>query len=157
MSTILNIPEIEKKINSKHNLFLKTYGISVEQSTANDRLLAEKIVAKISRILVCFKDQNIIDMVSHEIEGTWRRIGMSKEGYNDSVSILTNGNRIILMKANPVIVEDYEVHVLQRKYVDVDLDSFDWCKFAEELVDFTHETIYNRAKAAKQKINNAFN
>ena len=156
MTTILNIPEIEKRISQKHHLFLKTYGATIDQSTANDRLLAEKIVAKISRILVCFKDDNIIDTISHEKEGIWKIIHLSKDGYDDSVIIYTNGNDIILRRNNPILIEDFWVHVLQRRYTGVDLESFDWCAFAEGLIDYTHLIIYNKAKAAKQKIDNAF-
>jgi len=165
-STILNIPEIEKIIGKKHNALLKTYGANIEQIAANDKLLVERIVAKISRILVCFKDKNIIDNISHEKDGTCRKIHLSKDGYDDAVAILTNGYRIILIANNPMAQtqcsgEKYDIHLNEecvrlKNFYGADKDSFDWCKFSEVLVDFTHETVYNRIKVAKQKINNVF-
>jgi len=155
---ILDIPKIQKIIHDTHDEFVKEYGMEIDKVAADYWLFAGIILAKLNRILFVFKDEKVIDKIDVFEEGVFKKLCLSKAGYNAFVNIITNGNVIILENCQSVnILEGISFDRQTQRYNDVNGADFDWVRFSERLLDYIHVVIYKRKKVFATKLDNILN
>jgi len=157
MSQIFNVPAIEKSVKEKHSKFLKDFGPLVDKAEADHQLLVEKVTAKVTRVLTCLRDNEIIDNTVVANEGIYKSIMVSKNGYNNHVSIWVDDKNIVMRVANIFVNKKALSKDLDDKvFFNVDTEDFDWVNFACELVEFIHNEIYSRKNVIQTKIKSIF-
>jgi len=149
----LNIPKIQEKIKIRHQKFIEALGPQTIKVAADNRLLTDLIATRTYHLLLCFREQGIIDDIQQS-DLYPRKITISKKGFNNYVYILTNGHTIRIEGYN-CDGNDFrsDVQLLGKNYYEVDNTRFDWDKFAMELLDYVHSSIYDSKDALEVKIN----
>ena len=155
---ILDIPKIQKMIHNKHDEFVKEYGMEIDKVAADYWLFTGIITAKLNRILFVFKDEKVIDKIDISEEGVFKKLCLSKAGYNAFVNIITNGTVIILENCqNTDVLEGMSFDRQIQRYNNVNDADFDWVKFSEQLLEYIHVVIYKRKKVFATKLDNILN
>jgi len=154
---IINVPEIQNVIREKHQKFLDELGPQAEKVAADQKLKADVIMARIFRITVCFKEEDIVDSVKIVEQVPLNVVCLQKTGYDNYINVVTNGD-IILLKGYGRSISDFQsdVEMPVRRFRNVQDENYDWLKFADELLDYIHIVIYERKEAAESKIENMF-
>jgi len=154
---LINIVDIQKGIKKAHAVFMDNYGPQIEKVVADQRLMSEIIFARLYRILICFKEENIIDDYSIVREMPFKKLQLSKKGYNSYIYVSTNGSSIIL-EGYGFSLSDFtsDVTILKKKFRNVQEGTYDWTQFSKELLDYIHSVIYERKEASETKINTMF-
>jgi len=157
MKQNFNIPEIEEAIKERHSDFLETFGNLVDKVEADHQLAVEKMSAKVTRILTCFCDNDIIDDTIISTEGIFKRIIVSKKGYNNHIAIWIDGKNIIMQRTSIFNIANLLERDSEAKTINnTDTEDFDWLNFSNELLDYIHNEIYSRKNVAKTKIESIF-
>lgn len=157
MKQSFNIPKIENNTKEKHKQFLEKFGYLADKVEADHQLSVEKMVAKVTRILTCFCDNEIIDEVVVANKTVYKRIIISKKGYNNHMAIWIDGKNIVIQKisifnSSNVLARDDDAKTI----FDADADDFDWESFSNDLLDYTHEIIYSKTNIIRTKMDNIF-
>jgi hypothetical protein len=143
---LLDVPSIQKGISNKHKKFIKEYGLEIEKVTSDHRLMVDIMMAKLHRIILIFKDEQVIDNVTIIDEGSHRKIILSKNGYDTNVSIVTNGSAVAFEGVN------MDNRWPSEKIIVEDIETFDWVDFSMGLLDYIHSTIYQRKEVIETKL-----
>ena len=148
-TTILDVPEIQKQIRSKHKKFLKDVGVFSHKISQDHQLNLTRLVAKITRIMECFVEEKIIDQFTPYalpyMEGEYiRAFCLRKKEFVDSVYIWTNGEFIVF--GIPIMDSNCE------SIRDINIDTFDGVGFAGSLLDYIHRKIYSRKESYEQRL-----
>ena len=93
---ILDVPTIQKEVHDKHQMFIKKYGGAIDKVMADHQLFNDIVTAKLSRILVIFKQETAIDDFNIANNGPYTRITLTKKNYDTYIEIETNGSQIVL-------------------------------------------------------------
>lgn len=149
IAKIINVPEIEKQIKSKHKKFLKDVGIFSHKISEDHQLLLTRLVARMTRVIECFIEAKIIDECSPYnmpyVDSEYIRcFRLRKKEFTESVYIWTDG-RVIAMEGNSPLKSNQEI------IRNVDLDDFDGVSFCDILLNYIHSTIYSRKESYNQK------
>lgn len=156
--SLFNIPKIEKNIKAKHAEFMNNFGAIADKVEADHQLAVEKISAKVMGILTCLSENKVIDNIIVENSGIYKKVVISKKGFNNHIAIWVDEQDIILQKTNifkssNILSEnDYTAETIY----DVDSDKFDWVSFADTLLDYIHNEIYSRKNVAKTRLKAIF-
>ena len=155
--TLINIVDIQREIRKAHTEFMNNFGPQVEKVVADQRLMSEIIFARLYRILICFKEEGIIDDYSIVQLVPFKKLQLSKMGYNSYVYVSTNGLSIIL-EGYGTTSSDFtsDVTMPKKEFRGVQNKDYDWTVFSKELLDYIHSIIYERKEAAETKINTMF-
>jgi len=152
-SEILNVPAIQKEIREKHNVFIKKYGSTIEKVMADHKLFTDIILAKLSCILAIFKQEAVIDAIQVTEQGPFKKITLTKNGYDTYVVIETNGVEIALQGytyTGDSVLSDFAL--VRVKIRNVNSDNFDWVDFSSQLIDYIHSTIYEKQEVVQQRL-----
>ena len=154
--TIINVPEIQDKIKTKHDDFLSNFDGAIQKVAADNRLLTDMIFSRLYRITLCFQQERVIDSIQ-AIEGYPKKLILRKEGFDNYVHITTNGHMVridgYIYDPNSFISD---ISVAGKNYQRVDEEGYDWTAFAEELLDYIHLSVYARKEALETKISGMF-
>lgn len=145
----LNVPSIQKEIHVRHQAFIKKYGGAIEKVMADHKLFSDIVTAKLSRILLVFKQEAIIDDIKIVEQGPYKKITLSKNGYDTYVVIETNGIEIAFQGYAYTSDMISDLALLRHKVRDVNTDDFDWVRFSIQLVEYIHKTIYERKEVVE--------
>ena len=147
---IINIPEIQQEIRNKHKKFLDKFGSLPQKVAADHRLLADKILSKLFRIVVCFKEEKIIDNAKIVENGLLKKIYIKKDGYDNYIYIITNGISVALEGYN-YSYNDFasDVNVLKKRFDNINDEDYNWIDFSSQLLDHIHSVIYERQESAE--------
>jgi len=145
---IINVPEIRKEIGIRHKAFVESCDLHIDKTIADKKLVVQIIAARLQRILICFKEEGIIDNVSMENDGPYRKIHISKNGFENSIVFLTDGEKIVL-KGKNVLLDMDDNHV----FYDVCSINYDWKECSLEIIDYIHQLIYSRKKVLETRLN----
>jgi hypothetical protein len=149
----LNIPQIQKEIKEKHKDFISKLGPQIQKVVADNRLLTDLIATRLYHILLCFREEGIIDEIQQS-QGYPRKLTLSKKGFDNYVYVITNG-RIIRVEGYNSVGDDFrsDVQLPGKNYHGVDHEVYNWENFSMELLDYIHSSIYDRKDALETKIN----
>jgi hypothetical protein len=149
---IIDVPSINKTIHNIHHKFIKNHASNIEKVIADHSLLSNVVCARISKVLECFKLEKIIDNISVIDQNPLKKICVRKNGFDNSVDIITNGTTIILCGTGYSLgLGDVFAKI---RFDNVQNEDFDWTNFAKELVDYIHCIIYNKSEVIETSINN---
>jgi hypothetical protein len=153
MKEPLDIPEIKKYIKEEHEKFMDQFGPMADKVAADHRLQEEIIYARLLPILICLKQEKVIDKFVASQENYNKRVELVKDGYNASVHITTNGLQIKLEGYVYISNLGMSDLIVEKEIISgVDSDSFDWLSFSKTLLGYIHGSIYERRKAAEVKL-----
>lgn len=150
--SIIDIPEIQKYVKTKHRKFLKDVGIFSRKIAVDHQLHLTRLVAKISRVIECFVEEKVIDeFIPYSLpyaDGEYvRAFSLRKKDFSESVYLWTDGKLVVLGDSRlPITNADYEV------IRNIDLDKFDGVAFAKTLLDYIHKKIYSRRESYEQRV-----
>jgi hypothetical protein len=152
----LNIPKIQQEVRAKHEKFIKNLGPQIQKVTADNRLLTDLMATRIYHLLLCFREEGVIDEVKQS-NSYPKKLTISKKGFDNYVYVITNG-RTIRIEGYNFISDDFksDVQLPGKNYHAVDDMSYDWDNFAMELLDYIHGSIYDRKEALEVKITGVF-
>jgi len=140
--------EIENKLKTKHDEFIKSLG-SFSDKTINDHfLIAETINARIFQIGTGLKRIKAIDNLERIEKNAL--VGTRLQKYKRfAIDILTDGDNIVL---NFEGIPQNNNLVDTLRFNNALSSDFDWENFAIHLLDFIHANFYERSKAAEVKV-----
>lgn len=151
-SVVINVPEITNRIRSEHKKFMKDVGVFSHKISEDHQLLITRLAARISRVLECFVEEEIIDEIiplgPPYLDNEYiRAFKLKKKGFDVSVYIETDGKSITFTDSNlkNKINRDCSLEV-------VDLDAFDGSDFAWTLLNYIHQKIYSRQQSYEDSI-----
>lgn len=152
-SIVINVPEIQKQIKSKHKKFLKEVGVFSRKISQDHQLYLTRLVARVTRILECFVEEKIIDQFSPYAvpyaDGEYiRAFCLRKNEFADSVYLWTDGKIVILGDSRFPITADASCEIIRN----INLDNFDGVEFSETLLDYIHRKIYSRKESYEQRV-----
>jgi len=148
----INIPKIQLEVRKRHGDFIGKYGSLIQKVVADNRLLTDLVASRLYHILLCFKEEHIVDDVKQG-DGYPRKIVITKNGFDNYVNIITNGKKVRVEGYN--IDNDNFMSGLQlpgQNFHGVDDVDYDWEKFSIELLDYIHASIYDRKDALEATI-----
>lgn len=151
-STVINVPEIQKYLKTKHTKFVKDVGIFSSKISQDHQLSLTRLVARVTRVIECFVEAGIIDQFSPynlpyaDSEYT-RAFCLKKKDFSDSVYLWTDGKIIILGDSKLPMSE-----VGCESIRNVDPDNFDGVEFTKTLLDYIHRKIYSRRESYEQRV-----
>lgn len=151
-SIVIDVPEIQKLIKSKHKKFLKDVGIFSRKISEDHQLFLTRLVARITRIIECFVEEKIIDEFTpynlpYADSEYVSAFCLRKKDYYESIYLWTDGNIIVLGDSRlPLTNSGCE------SIRNIDIDNFDGIEFANILLDFIHRKIYSRKESYEQRI-----
>ena len=154
--TILNVPAIQKNIHTQHGKFIKEYGNAVEKVIADHRLFADLVMTKIYRLALIFKEEKVIDEIKMTENGPYREICLSRAVNTTYVNITTNGLVIVLEGYTYTTGFDTDFQWPRQKFYSVNENEFDWEVFSAKLLDYIHNTIYERKEAMEARLHGIF-
>jgi len=148
----INIPKIQNDIRVRHKEFIKGLGPQIQKAVADNRLLTDLISTRVYHILLCFREEGIIDEIITS-NNYPKKHTLMKSGFDNYVYILTNGHMIRIEGYN-MSGDDFrsDVQLPGKDHYGVDHQNYDWEKFAMELLDYIHVSIYDREDALEAKI-----
>lgn len=145
MAKILDIPSIQKSINTKHAKFIKKFGNAYHKAIADHDLNLNIIISKIKCICGVFIDEKVINEAIQVESNPFKTIRLLKNGNSSYIDITTNGNDISIcgytfdIKSTSSIFNDDFI-----LFKNVNNDEFDWKNFSISLLDYIHLVIYRR-------------
>lgn len=151
---ILNVPEIQKQISTKHKSFIKEYGNEIDKVMADHRLIADIILTKLYRIALIFKEERIVDEVQISDNGAIKNLLLKKNGSLSQIEIRTNGLSIALNHYSIKRNDFFNEYISTKSFDNVGDIDFDWIDFSKKLLDLIHSSIYNRQEVAEAKVKN---
>jgi hypothetical protein len=154
--TILNVPAIQKNIHTQHSKFIKEYGNAVEKVIADHRLFADLVMTKIYRLALIFKEEKVIDDIKMTENGPYREICLSRSVNTTYVNITTNGLVIVLEGYTYTTGFDTDFQWPRQKFYSVNENDFDWEVFSAKLLDYIHNTIYEKKEAMEARLHGIF-
>lgn len=152
----INTPLLKQRIGSYHKKFVENVGIIPEKINADHTLLLTRMRVKIKTVLQCFIDTKIISEFNDLSESTiidkscvW--FELSKINYNKSIYVISNGINIIMRTTQ---YPDFSGFDLDNSVSikSIHFDSYDWVDFADKLLVFIHQELYDSKKAHELKI-----
>lgn len=150
---IINVPKIQKEIKKRHQKFIGEFDAAIQKVVADKRLLTDVIVSRLYRIVICFQQEGIIDMV--QIHDQYpKKLTLRKNGFDNYVHIITNGH-MIRIEGFVCDFDDFisDMVLPGKNYRNTDEEDYNWIEFALELLDYIHLSIYGRKEALEVKIN----
>lgn len=153
---LIDVPKIEEIIDSKHKKFIGEFGPEIDKVVADKRLITDIIFSRIYLVLLCFQKSQVIDTIKIS-EGYPKEITLRKQGFDNHVHILTNGHQIRL-EGYAYDSSDFNSDIAypSKTYRKVNEEKYDWTKFAEELLDYIHASIYDRKDVVETKMSGIF-
>ena len=154
---ILDVPKIQKEIKKRHGEFVKEYASEIEKVSSDHRLFTDIIFAKLNRIALIFKEENVVDEVKMVDNGPLKELYLSKNGHKNYIRITTNGTDIIMrcwVESEREFVTDSMM--VSEKVANVDKANFDWINFSKKLLDYIHANIYGRKEIVETRIEGMF-
>jgi len=145
----IDIEKIKENISTEHGEFLKELGCHSDRVLAEHSLVMELTFARIKFICESFTKLGIID--NRDEREKPRKIYLSKGGYDNYVSISTNGDRIIIDGAS-YLTSMKEIKTEKVLLDGASKDDFDWVNFADKLLEMVHGCIYERREAMETKV-----
>ena len=155
-SEILNIPAIQKSVKNKHLNFIEKYQNSIEKVISDHKLFADITLAKLHRLLLIFKEESVIDNIQIIDRGPYKKIVLSKNGYDTYVELETNGLVIVFQGYTYTAGSESDFRHQKKIIRNITADNFDWVEFCDDLVDYIHNTIYERKEAVEQRLKGIF-
>jgi len=156
MSNVLNIPEIQSHIRSNHGKFIKKYGTQIEKVMADHRMLVDIISARLHRVILCFKEEGVIDEVRTSDKGPLKMMTLLKKGCSVYVDLMTNGRLVVLKSLNFNEFMGSDIASDPEYFYGVDEEDYDWAKFSVKLLDFIHCKVYERKDVLDEKVKEMF-
>lgn len=153
---LIDIPEIQKFVKEKHNMFLKNYGTQIDKIVADHKLMIEVILARIYRIAMCFQEEKVIDTIDIVDAYPLKSMRLSKRGFDSYIIITTNGESVIIEGFGYILGVTSDIILPKIKIDNINKKEYDWTTFAQELLDYIHMVIYERQKACETKLNDLF-
>ena len=155
--SLINVPEIQNIIRETHKDFMERYAPQIDKVAADHKLLSDIIYTRLYRILICFKEEGVIDDIILEKQTPYKKICIKKNGYDNYVHVVTNGLSIIFEGFNASANDFFtDIMFIKKRFDDVHNDDYDWTEFSKELIDYIHNTIYFRKEAVETKIGAMF-
>ena len=147
------VPEIQKEINKRHKEFTETYGGLADKLMAEHQLQADIIFTRLFRIMVCFKEEKIIDDALIVEQIPTKKLYISKNGSNNYIYVTTNG-RTIWLEGFTSSFDDFisDRPMDKKRILGVDEEDFDWLQFSLDFLDYVHTIIYERKEVTSLRI-----
>jgi hypothetical protein len=142
---MMDLNEIRRQVVSKHNDFIKEYGLQLDKVGADHRLQTQVIMSRIASLLEPFVDTNIIDDPDFKSDGGYTQIILKKKGLFGQIHLITDG-KILFVKEHNIKIHFGLQTALAKEYNEI-TNEFDWTKFAVDLLDAIHNIIYGRSEA----------
>ena len=146
---MIDIQSIKADIRSAHELFLSSAGGGTSKITADYHVNLVRLTTKLTRVLQCFVEEGIIDVVNPvntEIDRSFNAIQIAKSGNDKSLILFTNGKDIVVTESG-YLVKAKVKEPFRKVFSLVDIDKYDWGNFSDELLQMIHSHIYERSKA----------
>lgn len=156
MNSVLNIPEIQNYIKINHGKFIKKYGTQIEKVMADHRMLIDIISARLHRVILCFKEEGVIDEVRTSDKGPLKMMSLFKNGCSVYVDLMTNGKLVVLKSLNFNEFIGSDIASDPEYFYGVDEENYDWEKFSIRLLDYLHCKIYERKDVLDEKVREMF-
>jgi len=147
----LDILKIKSNLAKKHDKFIKDLGAHSDRVLAEHNLMVELTYTRIKFICDAIVEMKIIDKVDFKKEIPIRKIYLTKDGYDNYVRIVTNGDRIVIdgvSNLNNIVNDDNEKIILDG----ATSEDFDWIKFSDQLLTVIHGIVYERKEALETKM-----
>jgi len=148
----LDIQKIKDNISDKHQEFIKDLGCHSDRVLAEHNLTMELTFTRINFICESFVELGIVDKIEIIKDTPARKIHLLKEGYDNYVSIATNGSRIVIGGASYLSSMTMGVEVPDVLLEGSNIEEFDWEDFANQLLCIVHSIIYERKEALETKV-----
>jgi len=150
----VNLPLIQSRISEVHKAFMKAVGEMPSKLTADHKLLLTRMATRIHAILKCFVDAKIIDNITSNIDRlqsdeSYRVFKLTKNGFDRTIYIWTDGVNVNVKTSDYPNSSGLDDDI---RIPNVDIDTYNWIVFADELLDFIHNVIYQRIKSIETRI-----
>jgi len=155
MNNVLNIPEIQANIRSNHGKFIKKYGMQIEKVMADHRILVDIISARLHRVILCFKEEGVIDEIRTH-EGLLKTMTLLKNGCSSYIDLVTNGKVVVVKSFISNESFDSDFSSGPEYFYGVDKEDYDWVGFSIRLLDFIHSKVYERKDVLDEKVRSMF-
>jgi len=155
-NNILDIPLIQSEIGSRHRKFIKEYGSASVKVISDHRLFMDIVMAKVNRILLIFREENVIDEIKDIESGPYKKICISKINNPTYVNLSTNGTIILLEGFTYYAGFDPDFQWPKERFFKVNHDDFSWVDFSSKLLNYIHMTIYDRKEAMETRLRGMF-
>jgi hypothetical protein len=149
---LIDVPEIYKRITEKHEAFIKSFGPQIQKVVADHRLQTDIVLARMYRIVICFKEAGIFDDAIIRDTYPLKSINLSKKGFDNYIILTTNGQSVMIEGFGYTLGFGSDVTLAKKRIDGVQDEDYDWTDFAMELLDHIHMAIYERKKACETKI-----
>lgn len=155
---ILDIPQIQSNLKKKHGQFVSKYSGQIDKVLADQKFLVDIVFAKLYRIMICFKEERVVDDIVMRDNAPCKTMTLTKNSSRTYVDIKTNGKTIVLegFSYGHGFESDINVDIPIKRFYNVDSEDFDWVDFSDKLLDFIHYTIYDRKEVLEQKVKEYF-
>lgn len=152
--SVLNIPQIQNRISTAHDEFIKAVGHMPDKLTADHQLILKRMATRIEAIMICFTNSNVISNWTSgygDDDLSCYRFKLTKDGYDRAVYVWTDGITVSIARGNYPSSSGLNLDdgVVIR---NIDFDNYNWLEFVDKLLHFIHKVTYARAKSFEAKI-----
>jgi hypothetical protein len=151
MDNIINLPKIKKSVRKRHKDFIDRVGSLPLKLSADQFLITARLMAKVNSILTILSEEKVIDEFQNCEDCGCKGYHLSKHGLNKSVFVWTDGKEIIFRESSLSIRHGSIEPRVEVMNVE-NIEKYDFEEFAEKLLTYIYETMYDRKNAISAKI-----